>query len=96
MSKIKEAKRSILQIMPAEGWAVVLTDDDGVPPETTRVPLFAWAVVREIDKKTASTQITGLFIDDEGQVCEACWCEGFLRYERIEDMSGGRPQSVGE
>ena len=37
MSKIKEAKRSILQIMPAEGWVAVLADDDGVPPETTRV-----------------------------------------------------------
>ena len=34
MSKIKEAKRSILQIMPADGWAAVLQDDDGVPPET--------------------------------------------------------------
>jgi hypothetical protein len=96
MSNIKEAKRSILHIMPAEGWIAVLTDDDGIPPETTRVPLFAWAVVREIDKKTASTQVTGLFIDDEGQVCEACWCEGFLRYERRGDMSRERPQSVGE
>jgi hypothetical protein len=96
MSKIKEAKRSILQIMPAEGWVAVFQDDDGELSETTRVPLFAWAVVREIDKKTASTQVTGLFINDEGQVCEACWCEGFLRYERIGDLSSGRPQSVGE
>jgi len=51
MSKIKEAKRSILQIMPAEGWIAVFTDEDGIPPETAHVPLFAWAVVREIDKK---------------------------------------------
>jgi hypothetical protein len=91
MSKIKEAKHSILQIMPAEGWVAVLTDDDGIPPETTRVPLFAWAIVRELDKKTASTQVTGVFINDEGQVCEACWCAGFLRYERIDAMSSGRP-----
>jgi hypothetical protein len=93
MSKIKDAKRSILQIMPAEGWVAVLSDndDDGTLPDTTRAPLFAWAVVREIDKKTASTQVTGLFINDEGQVCEACWCEGFLRYERIGDLSSGRP-----
>jgi len=95
MSKIKEAKRSILHMMPAEGWVAVLTDEDGMPPETTRVPLFAWAVVREIDKKTASTQVTGLLIDDEGQVCAACWCAGFLRYERLGDLRSGRPSSVG-
>jgi len=96
MSKIKEAKHSILQIMPADGWVAVFqdNDDDGVPPETVRVPLFAWAVVREIDKKTASTQVTGLFIDDEGQVLEACWCKNFLRYERIETTE--RPQSSGK
>jgi hypothetical protein len=29
MSKIKEAKRSILQIMPAEGWVAVFQDEDG-------------------------------------------------------------------
>ena len=96
MSKIKEAKRSVLHMMPADGWVAVFQDDDGVPPETVRVSLFAWAVVREVAKKTASTQVTGLFIDDEGQVCEACWCEGFLRYERIGDMRSGRPKSVGE
>jgi hypothetical protein len=98
MSKIKEAKRSILQIMPAEGWVVVFQDDDevedGVPPETVRVPLFAWAVVRELDGKKACTKVTGLFIDDEGQVSEACWREGFLRYERIEITE--RPQSSGK
>jgi len=95
MSKIKEAKRSILHIMPAEGWVAVLSDDDdGTLPDTTRAPLFAWAVVREIDKKMASTQVTGLFIDDEGQICEACWSEGFLRYERIDTTE--RPQSSGK
>ena len=61
---------------------------------TTRVPVFAWAVVREIDKKTASTQVTGLHMDDEGQICEACWSEGFLRYERLETTE--RPQSSGK
>jgi hypothetical protein len=96
MSKIKDAKRSILQIMPADGWVAVFQDEDGSLSETVRVPLFAWAIVREIDKKTAYTQVTGLHIDDEGQVCEACWCEGFLRYERLGDLSSGRPQSVGE
>lgn len=96
MSKIKEATRSILHIMPADGWMAVCTDDegDGTPPTTTSVPLFAWAVVREVEKKTASTQVTGLFIDDEGQIQEACWCKGFLRYERIENME--RPQSPGK
>jgi len=34
--------------------------------ETVRVPLFASAVVREIDKITASTQVIGLHMDDEG------------------------------
>ena len=29
MSKIKGAKRSILQIMPAEGWVAVFQDEDG-------------------------------------------------------------------
>jgi hypothetical protein len=94
MSKIKEAKRSILQIMPADGWVAVFQDDDGTLSETTRVPLFAWAVVREIENKTASTQVTGLFTDDEGQVAEACWCEGFLRYERLESTE--RPRSSGK
>ena len=98
MSKIKEAKRSILQIMPAEGWVAVFQDDDevedGVPPETVRTPLFAWALVREIDKKTAHTQVTGLHMDDEGQVRESCWSEGFLRYECIETTE--RPQSSGK
>ena len=55
MSKIKEAKRSILQMMPAEGWVAVFQDEDGSLSETIRVPVFAWAVVREIDKKTAHT-----------------------------------------
>ena len=57
MSKIKEAKRSILQIMPADGWVAVLSDndDDGTLPDTTRAQLFAWAVVREIDGKKACT-----------------------------------------
>ena len=98
MSKIKEAKRAILHMMPAEGWVAVFrdTDDDGTLPETTRAPLFAWAIVREVNKKTASTQVTGLFIDDEGQVCEACWCAGFLRYERLGDLRSERPQSVGK
>ena len=94
MSKIKEAKRSILQIMPAEGWVAVFQDDDGELSETTRVPLFAWAVVQEINKKTASTQVTGLHIDDQGQICEACWSEGFSRYERIETTE--RPRSLGK
>jgi hypothetical protein len=94
MSKIKEAKRSILQIMPAEGWVAVFQDSDGVPPETLRVPLFAWAVVREIDGKKAYTQVTGLFIDDEGQIAEACWTGDFLRYERIDTPE--RPQSSGK
>jgi hypothetical protein len=97
MSKIKEAKRAILQIMPADGWLAVCADEeevDGTPPATTRVPLFAWAIVREIDGKRASTQVTGLFMDDEGQICEACWYAGFLRYERIENLE--RPQSPGK
>ena len=70
MSKIKEAKRSILQIMPADGWVAVFSDndDDGTLPDTTRAQLFAWAVVRELDGKKACTKVTGLFIDDEGQV----------------------------
>jgi len=93
MPKIKEAKRSILQIMPAEGWVAVFSDNDndGTLPDMTRAPLFAWAVVREIDGKEASTQVTGLFITDEGQICEACWCEGFLRYERMDELHSGRP-----
>jgi hypothetical protein len=96
MSKIKEAKRSILQIMPADGWMAVCTDEegDGTPPQTTRVPLFAWAIVRDIDGKRASTQVTGLFVDDDGQICEACWYAGFLRYERIENLE--RPYSAGK
>ena len=72
----------------------VFQDDDGELSETTRVPLFAWAVVQEIDKKTAHTQATGLHIDDEGQICEACWSEGFLRYERIDITE--RPRSSGK
>ena len=96
MSKIKDAKRSILQIMPAEGWVAVFSDNDndGTLPDTSRSPLFAWAIVEEIKKKIASTRVTGLFIDDEGQICEACWCEGFLRYERMDELSSGRPQSM--
>jgi hypothetical protein len=96
MSKIKDAKRSILQIMPAEGWVAVFQDDDGTLSETVRVPLFAWALVREIDKKTAYTQVTGLHMDDEGQICTSCWSAGFLRYERFEDLGSGRPQSSGK
>jgi hypothetical protein len=98
MSKIKEAKRSILQIMPADGWVAVFSDndDDGTLPDTTRAPLFAWAVVREIDGKKAYTQVTGLFINDEGQVSEACWTVGFLRYERMDELSSGRLQSPGK
>jgi hypothetical protein len=34
MSKIKDAKRSILQMMPAEGWVAVFQDDDGELSET--------------------------------------------------------------
>jgi hypothetical protein len=94
MSKIKDAKRSILQIMPADGWVAVFQDDDGALSETVRVLLFAWAVVREIDKKTAHTQVTGLHIDDEGQIRASCWSDGFLRYERIEITE--RPQSSGK
>jgi len=60
----------------------------------TRVPLFAWAIVRELDGKRASTQVTGLFIDDEGQICEACWCAGFLRYERLENLE--QPHAAGK
>jgi hypothetical protein len=95
MSKIKEAKRSILQIMPAEGWVAVFSDndDDGTLPDMTHAQLFAWAVVRELDGKKACMQVTGLFIDDEGQICASCWREGFLRYERFDTE---RPQSVGE
>lgn len=38
MPKIKDAKRSILQIMPAEGWVAVFQDEDGELSETTCVP----------------------------------------------------------
>jgi len=61
--------------------------------ETVRVPLFTWALVREIERKTAHTQVTGLHMDDEGQIRASCWSEGFLRYERFDTE---RPQSVGE
>jgi hypothetical protein len=44
--------------------------------------------------RMGSTKVTGLFIDDEGQVSEACWREGFLRYERIDIPE--RPQSSGK
>jgi len=94
MSKIKETKRSIVHIMPAEGWVAVFQDEDGELSETVRTPLFAWALVREIAKKTAHTQVTGLHMDDEGQIRESCWSEGFLRYERIEITE--RPQSLGK
>src|SRR5438093_12058619 len=94
MSQTKEAQRCILHMRPAEGWLAVFQDEDGPLSETTRVPLFARAIVREIDKKTAHTQVTGLHMDDEGQICEACWSEGFLRYERIETTE--RPQSSGK
>ena len=96
MSKIKEAKRSMVQMMPADGWMAVCTeeDSDGTPPAMTRVPLFAWAIVRDMNGKRASTQVTGLFVDDEGQICAACWCAGFLRYERIEHLE--RPHAAGK
>jgi hypothetical protein len=61
ISKIKDAKRTIFQIMPAEGWVAVFQDDDGALSETVRVSLFAWVLVREIDKKTAHTQVTCVF-----------------------------------
>jgi hypothetical protein len=91
MSKSKEATRSLLQIMPADGWVAVFQDEDGELSETVRVPLFAWALVREIAKKTAHTQVTGMHMDDEGQICVSCWSAGFLRYEHLDDMSSGRP-----
>jgi hypothetical protein len=94
MCKIKETTRSILPIMPAEGWVVVFQDEDGELSETVRTPLFAWALVRVIAKKTAHTQVTGLPMDDEGQIRESCWSEGFLRYERREITE--RPQSSGK
>ena len=94
MYKIKEARHSIRQIMPAEGWVAVFQDDDGELSETVRAPLFAWALVREIEKKTAHTQVTGLHMDDEGQIRESCWSDGFLRYERIDITE--RPQSSGK
>jgi len=94
MSKIKDAKRSILPIMPAEGWVGVFQDDDGELAETVRAPLFAWAIVREIERKIAHTQVTGLHMDDEGQICVSCWSEGFLRYEHLEITE--RPQSSGK
>ena len=96
MSKIKDAKRSILQIMPADGWVAVFSDndDDGTLPDTTYAQLFAWAVVRELDGKKACMQVTGLFIDDEGQIGESCWSDGFLRYEHIEITEW--PQSSGK
>jgi hypothetical protein len=94
MSKIKEAKRSILHMMPAEGWVAVFQDEDGELSETVRVPLFAWALVREIEKKTAQTQVTGLHMDDEGQIRVSCWSEGFVRYERRDITE--RPQSSGK
>jgi hypothetical protein len=94
MSKIKEAKRSILHMMPAEGWVAIFQDEDGELSETVRVPLFAWALVREIEKKTAQTQVTGLHMDDEGQIRVSCWSEGFVRYERRDITE--RPQSSGK
>src|SRR5262245_32252609 len=36
---------------------------------------------------TSYTQVTGLCIDDEGQVSKTYWCVGFLLYERIGDIS---------
>ena len=81
MPRMKDPKRSILQIMPAEGWSAVF-EDEGDPSRTSSIPIFAWAIVSELSGSTAYTEVTGLFIDGEGQVSEACWCVGFLRYER--------------
>jgi hypothetical protein len=86
--------RKFARTVSAEGWVAVFQDEEGSLSETVRVPLFAWALVREIDKKTVSTQVTGLHIDDEGQICETCWSEGFLRYERLDTTE--RPQSSGK
>jgi hypothetical protein len=83
-------------MMPADGWMAVCTDEvkDGTPPVTTRVLLFAWAIVRDMNGKKASTQVTGLFMDDAGQIGVACWSKGFVRYERITDLE--RPLSLGK
>jgi hypothetical protein len=81
MARMKDPKRSIVHIMPAEGWSAVFEEEEA-PPRTSRIPIFAWAIVRELTGEAAYTEVTGLFIDSEGQVSEACWCRGFLRYER--------------
>jgi hypothetical protein len=74
MSKIKEAKRSMLRMMPAEGWIAVCTDDDGLPPETTHVPLHDRPGATESDIKMTPTQMTGSLMNDggQGQGGEAC------------------------
>ena len=81
MPQVKDPKRSMLHIMPAEGWSAIFQDAES-PTHTSSLPIFAWAVVRELYGETPYTEVTGLFIDGEGQVSEACWCPGFLRYER--------------
>ena len=89
MPRMRDAKRSILQIMPAEGWSAVLRDE-AAPTQTTSVPIFAWAIVREVSQETSYTEVTGLFVDGEGQVAEACWCMEFLRYERTAGQGGAQ------
>ena len=81
MPRVKDPKRSILHIMPADGWSAVFQDAEA-PTHTSSLPIFAWAIARDLYGETAYTEVTGLFIDGEGQVSEACWCLGFLRYER--------------
>ena len=89
MPRVRDAKRSILHIMPAEGWSAVFRDD-AAPTQTVSIPIFAWAIVREVSQETSYTEVTGLFIDGEGQVAEACWCVEFLRYERTAGNVGNQ------
>src|SRR5262245_29873822 len=85
----------MLQMMPADGWMAGWTDKekDGTPPATTCVPLFAWAIVRAMNGKKASTQVPGLFMDTHSIAFSGRTCHRSSKASRGEDLEIEQPVS---
>lgn len=70
-------KRTILQIMPAEGWRAVYREDDGT---LTEYPLVCWALVIEDDERNDRIRyVTGIdAVENQAEFCDEA--ANFVRY----------------
>jgi len=79
-----DARRAIIQIIPAQGWGAEFHyDEKGLSAVT--LPLVCWSLVSEKQplSRRAVWSVIGMIADGEGRIVFADLEKGFSKYERL-------------